>query len=49
LRLGVATAASTLMKPGTAECDRHEVERLMREVSVMPFDGALTGIMPPQQ
>jgi 1-phosphofructokinase family hexose kinase len=37
VRMGVAAAAATLMKPGTAECDRADIERLLPAVSVMPF------------
>jgi 1-phosphofructokinase family hexose kinase len=32
LRLGTAAAAATVMKPGTAECDRADVERLVGQV-----------------
>jgi 1-phosphofructokinase family hexose kinase len=35
--MGVAAAASTLMRPGTAECDRADIERLLPAVQVMPF------------
>lgn len=37
IRMGVAAAASTLMKAGTAECDRADIERLLPSVQVMPF------------
>lgn len=37
LRLGAAAAASTLGKPGTAECERGEVERLEGEVRVVAW------------
>lgn len=37
VRLGVACAAATLMKAGTAECDRADIERLLPAVQVTPF------------
>jgi fructose-1-phosphate kinase PfkB-like protein len=37
IRLGVACAAATLMKRGTAECDRADIERLLPEVQVSPL------------
>lgn len=37
VRLGVAAAASTLMKPGTAECDHADIERLLPAVRVLSF------------
>jgi 1-phosphofructokinase family hexose kinase len=37
VRMGVAAAAATLMKPGTAECDCADIERLLPAVQVMPF------------
>jgi 1-phosphofructokinase len=40
VRLGVACAAATLMRPGTAECDRADIERLLPEVRVMPVSEA---------
>jgi 1-phosphofructokinase family hexose kinase len=38
VRLGVAAASATLMKTGTAECDRADIERLLPAVQAMPFD-----------
>lgn len=39
VRMGVAAASATLMKPGTAESDRSDIERLLPLVRVMPFEG----------
>jgi 1-phosphofructokinase family hexose kinase len=37
IRLGVACASATLMKRGTAECDRADIERLLPAARVMPW------------
>lgn len=34
LRLGAAAAAATVMRPGTAECQREDVERLLPQVNI---------------
>jgi 1-phosphofructokinase family hexose kinase len=37
LRLGVATAASVVMTPGTAECHKSDVDRLLPQVQLEPL------------
>lgn len=40
LRLGVAAAAAVCLTPGTAQCQREEVERLLPEVQIIPHQEA---------
>ncbi len=37
LRLGFAAAAATVMMPGTAECRREDIERLLPQVELLPY------------
>jgi 1-phosphofructokinase family hexose kinase len=37
LRLGAAAAGATVMRPGTAECHREDVERLLPQVKIEPL------------
>ncbi|MEZ4669465.1 MAG: 1-phosphofructokinase family hexose kinase [Anaerolineae bacterium] len=37
LRLGIAAAAAVCMLPGTADCRREDVERLLPQVELIPF------------
>jgi 1-phosphofructokinase family hexose kinase len=37
IRLGFAAAAATVMMPGTAECRREDIERLLLQVELLPY------------
>jgi len=36
-RLGVAAAAAVCLLPGTADCRREDIERLLPQVTLRPF------------
>jgi 1-phosphofructokinase family hexose kinase len=43
LRLGFAAAAAVLMTPGTADCHRADVERLLPTIELIPYSPRLEG------
>jgi 6-phosphofructokinase 2 len=37
IRLGFAAAGAVVMTPGTADCHREDIERLVPEVELIPY------------